>query len=103
MQNAECRVQSVEVLECQHHKGTLALHPLLHSAFCTLHSALGLIGGLVVAMAVAAGHLSGQRGWNRVEIEPNVPYDGRFPFARIRYTVYRRSGWEFEPPGSPSG
>jgi hypothetical protein len=30
--------------------------------------------------------------------EPNVPYDGRFTFARIRYTVYRRSGWEFDYP-----
>jgi Domain of unknown function (DUF4159) len=31
-------------------------------------------------------------------IEPNLPYDGRFTFARIRYTVYRRSGWEFDYP-----
>jgi Domain of unknown function (DUF4159) len=36
-----------------------------------------------------------QRG---VWIEPNVPYDGVFTFARIRYTVYRRSGWEFDYP-----
>jgi hypothetical protein len=33
-----------------------------------------------------------------MELEPNVPYDGRFTFARIRYTVYRRSGWEFDYP-----
>lgn len=31
-------------------------------------------------------------------IEPNLPYDGRFTFARIRYTVYRRSGWEYDYP-----
>jgi hypothetical protein len=31
-------------------------------------------------------------------IEANVPYDGRFTFARIRYTVYGRSGWEFDYP-----
>jgi hypothetical protein len=31
-------------------------------------------------------------------VEPNVAYDGRFTFARIRYTVYRRSGWEFDYP-----
>jgi len=37
-------------------------------------------------------------GWNRIEIEPNLPYDGRFTFARIRYTVYQRSGWEFDYP-----
>ncbi len=33
-----------------------------------------------------------------MEVEANVPYDGRFTFARIRYTVYRRSGWEFDYP-----
>ena len=38
------------------------------------------------------------RAAQRVVIEPNVPYDGRFTFARIRYTVYRRSGWEFDYP-----
>ena len=34
----------------------------------------------------------------RVRIEPNVPYDGRFTFVRVRYTVHRRSGWEFDYP-----
>jgi hypothetical protein len=34
----------------------------------------------------------------RMYIEPNVPYDGRFTFARIRYTVYGRSGWEYDYP-----
>jgi len=29
---------------------------------------------------------------------PNVRYDGRFTFARIRYTVHWRSGWEFDYP-----
>jgi hypothetical protein len=33
-----------------------------------------------------------------MRLEPNVPYDGRFTFARIRYTVYGRSGWEFDYP-----
>jgi len=36
--------------------------------------------------------------WRRQRIEPNVPYDGRFTFARIRYTVHGRSGWEFDYP-----
>ena len=31
-------------------------------------------------------------------VEPNLSYDGKFTFARIRYTVYRRSGWEFDYP-----
>jgi hypothetical protein len=36
--------------------------------------------------------------WRRFVAEPNVPYDGRFTFARIRYTVHGRSGWEFDYP-----
>ena len=40
----------------------------------------------------------GRGGGDRAAIEPNVPYDGRFTFARIRYTVFRRSGWEFDYP-----
>ena len=40
-----------------------------------------------------------QQRWQRVIIEPNASYDGRFTFARIRYTVHgRRSGWEFDYP-----
>ena len=47
---------------------------------------------------VSSGPLSAQRrGW-RFQLEPNVPYDGRFTFARIRYMVYGRSGWEFDYP-----
>lgn len=39
-----------------------------------------------------------QRG-QRFQWEPNVPYDGRFTFARIQYRVYfRRSGWEYDYP-----
>src|SRR5690606_6379848 len=34
--------------------------------------------------------------WMR--LEPNVPYDGRFTFARIRYTEYRSAGWAFDYP-----
>ncbi len=44
---------------------------------------------------VPGKHASAQR---RMWLEPNAPYDGRFTFARIRYTVYRRSGWEFDYP-----
>jgi hypothetical protein len=36
--------------------------------------------------------------WRRMEIEPNAAYDGRFTFARIRYQVQWRSGWEFDYP-----
>ena len=50
-------------------------------------------------LAALPGALPAQRrGWREPIFEPNVPYDGRFTFARIRYTVYGRSGWEFDYP-----
>ena len=52
---------------------------------------------LVLTVASAAAPLFAQRG-PRVRIEPNVPYDGRFTFVRLRYTVYGHSGWEFDYP-----
>ena len=56
-------------------------------------AALTMAGELGLAQPVEA-----QRGYRRIWIEPNVPYDGRFTFARIRYTVHGRSGWEFDYP-----
>jgi hypothetical protein len=50
---------------------------------------------LVVSVASPA---EPQRFGRRFEVEPNAKYDGRFTFARIRYDVYRRSGWEFDYP-----
>jgi hypothetical protein len=38
---------------------------------------------LVLALCIAAPLLA---QWRRMAFEPNVPYDGRFTFARIRYT-----------------
>src|SRR5215217_7485087 len=38
------------------------------------------------------------QGWRRMQLEPNVPYDGRFTFVRVRYQVHGRSGWEFDYP-----
>ena len=56
---------------------------------------LGLIA-LALSLTSAA---AGQRRFGRgMSFEPNIPYDGRFTFARIRYTVYGRSGWEFDYP-----
>ena len=52
---------------------------------------------LVAAALLAGGALHAHAQW-RTRIDPNVPYDGRFTFARIRYTVHRRSGWEFDYP-----
>ena len=58
---------------------------------------------LALALAGLAVPAQAQRerwgnGWLGVTVEPNVPYDGRFTFARIRYTVYGRSGWQFDYP-----
>jgi hypothetical protein len=63
---------------------------------------LRLILPLLAATAAAAPAPpttagAAQRG-QRFNWEPNVPYDGKFTFARISYTVYRRSGWEFDYP-----
>jgi hypothetical protein len=46
-------------------------------------------------LLAVAGRAVSQR---RVFIEPNAAYDGRFTFVRLKYTVYRRSGWEFDYP-----
>jgi hypothetical protein len=70
----------------------------------TVAPRLLLVATIALAAAVAIASTSARRGeaavqWRRIEIEPNVPYDGRFTFARIRYTEHgRRSGWEFDYP-----
>lgn len=57
---------------------------------------LGLISAALLLLPFVAPAAQGQRF--RVRVEPNLPYDGRFTFARIRYTVHGRSGWEFDYP-----
>src|SRR5690348_7909841 len=59
---------------------------------------VALYAALVVAgvWGARAGAQRRFRQW--VQVEPNVPYDGRFTFARIRYEVKWRSGWEFDYP-----
>jgi len=54
---------------------------------------------VAVAALAGAAHLARPLGaqW-RMRFEPNVPYDGRFTFVRLKYTVHRRSGWEFDYP-----
>jgi len=58
---------------------------------------VSLLGSLLALWSLTAAPAAAQR-MSRVTIEPNLPYDGRFAFVRIRYTVYRRSGWEFDYP-----
>ena len=58
---------------------------------------LGTAFGL--AQLLLAGPGAAQRRFgSRFLLEPNIAYDGRFTFARIRYTVYGRSGWEYDYP-----
>jgi hypothetical protein len=52
----------------------------------------------LLALLVSAQAAEGQRFGRGMVFEPNTHYDGRFTFARIRYTVYGRSGWEFDYP-----
>ncbi len=47
---------------------------------------------------ITAAALAQRGGRGRAWVEPNVPYDGRFTFVRLRYQVYGRSGWEFDYP-----
>lgn len=58
--------------------------------------------GLVIAMGAVGGIVTSadaQRRWgNRMYIEPNIPYDGRFIFARIRYREIRSNGWAYDYP-----
>jgi hypothetical protein len=58
----------------------------------------GRAAALAACLTVAAWGADAVGAQWRMQLEPNVPYDGRFTFARIRYTVYRRSGWEFDYP-----
>jgi hypothetical protein len=59
----------------------------------------GALAVLFVAGAAVAPAAAALQRWQRgTWWEPNVPYDGIFTFARIRYTVYGRSGWEFDYP-----
>ena len=55
---------------------------------------------LVLALLAGAGAIAvAQRGRNRgVWVEDNVPYDGKFTFARLRYADYNGSGWWFDYP-----
>ena len=63
-----------------------------------LVAALALVLVAALSVATAQRGRGGRGGWRGMAIEPNVAYDGRFTFARIRYTEHGRSGWEFDYP-----
>lgn len=52
---------------------------------------------LGVTVACLAPPVMAQRG-GRIRVEPNVPYDGRFTFVRLRYTNFGPNGWQFDYP-----
>jgi hypothetical protein len=58
---------------------------------------IALLLAVTAAIGITATALYSQRG---MFIEPNVRYDGRFTFVRLRYDVRMtgRSGWEFDYP-----
>ena len=60
-----------------------------------------ILATCAAALAVA-GSLTARHGFaqwrRRVFQEPNATYDGKFTFVRLSYTVYGRSGWEFDYP-----
>jgi hypothetical protein len=47
-------------------------------------------------MALLAASIAGAQ--RRVRAEPNVPYDARFTFVRLRYQEYGPAGWAFDYP-----
>ena len=55
---------------------------------------------VILATALAAAPLLAQgfRGWRGTDVEPNVPYDGRFTFVRLRYPEVRGAGWAYDYP-----
>ena len=70
----------------------------LAAAGCALTGTLLLARPGWTPPLLAASAASAQ-GFRRFVWEPNVPYDGKFTFARLSYTVYgRQSGWEYDYP-----
>lgn len=57
---------------------------------------LRAVGLAVVALLCAAPVASSQR--QRMIIEPNVPYDGKYTFVRLRYTQGYRIAWSADYP-----
>lgn len=56
------------------------------------------IVALVLLGVVLATSLVAQRGRWGVTVEPNISYDGRYTFVRLRYHDGPRPGWAFDYP-----
>lgn len=57
-----------------------------------LLAAAAIVAGLTATAALA------QRGGWGAQVEPNVVYDGRYTFVRLRYSGGPRAGWAFDYP-----
>ena len=57
-----------------------------------------VLAGLLALAALGVSVRAGAQRWRRMVFEPNAPYDGKFTFVRLSYTVYGHSGWEFDYP-----
>lgn len=74
-----------------------ALIPLVAVSSMTVALVFARNGASGPAPLMAASTGAAQ-GFRRFVWEPNVPYDGKFTFARLSYTAYGRSGWEYDYP-----
>lgn len=59
--------------------------------------ARAIVALVLLGVVLATGVLA-QRGRWGVTVEPNIAYDGRYTFVRLRYTGGPRAGWAFDYP-----
>ena len=75
-----------------------ALVPLIAASSLTV-ALIAARSGAGAPRTLMAASAASTQGFRRFVWEPNVPYDGKFTFARLSYTVYGgRSGWEYDYP-----
>ena len=51
------------------------------------------MAALVATLLAFAGAPLAFAQWGRITVEPNVPYDGRFTFVRVKYTTAPGGYW----------
>lgn len=53
---------------------------------------------MLLLLALTAGTAAMVQSQRRLRVEPNVAYDGRFTFVRLRYIEYGPPGWSYDYP-----
>ena len=71
---------------------------LRYSRWWSLAALILVAAAIVSSPAEAQRRRGGFGGFGGAYIEPNIPYDGRFTFARIRYEEVYSNGWAFDYP-----